>query len=102
MHPSDRQKAEASCPIISIIACVCVTGLALCVAVAVMLALLFPGKNSPLHILAFKAGLPQSANAPTHVPKDQIRADARTFIAAVRWLLAPEPTLTVISNRAVT
>src|SRR5438132_448598 len=105
MNSSDHQKTGTTPgTVVSFVWSLCITALGGAVAVAVLLAVFFPGKNGPLQLIAMKAGLvPAAPGMTSHVPKGQLQADARTFMASLRWLLQPDwdsPMTT--SNRTVT
>ena len=91
MNSSDRPNTGTRSAVVSYVWSLCLAGLAICVTVTVLVAVLLPGKNGPLQLLAMKAGLVQPASGvSSHVPKGQLQADARTFIASLRWLLEPD------------
>jgi len=65
---------------------------------------LFPIHNGPLTIIASKLGL---IGAARHFPEGQLQADAKTAVAELKWIFAPElgpttlPTM-VSTNQPVT
>jgi len=67
-------------------------GPAVLVCLAVLLVLQFPEKTGPFQLLSSKGDLAGPNTAATHrVPKGQLQADVRTLVAAISWLLEPEP-----------
>jgi len=103
MNTSNHQKSPCHA-LVSFLWSICLTGLALCAALAVLLAVCFPGKNGPLQLIAMDLGLIRPlAGVTSHVPKGQLQADARTLVASLRWLLEPNWDAPItVSNKAVT
>ena len=58
---------------------------------AILVSAIFPGKNGPVVVLASRVGL-FGTNAPggLHFPKGQLKADAHSLLAALRWLIEPD------------
>ena len=62
-------------------------GLLIVMSVMLVVLQIFPASDSPFTVLASKLGL---QNTPQRFPKGQLEADAKTLIAALQYLLAPQ------------
>ncbi len=77
------------------------TGALLCLGVGgAVCGLLALGSASPLPIQAGWRALMAEMGGNGRMPKNQLQADARTFAAAVSYLLEPEPKLAVAHDTA--